>query len=335
MNRFLAAIASLAAVSAGVASLAARQAQPPSFSTATRTVAVYATVTNPGGRLVTDLARDQFSVDDNGKRQDITQFANDIQPITAVVLLDRSSSMKPNFDLEAQGAEAFVRAMGGDDKLRIGSFSNQIQIDPVDFSSDKEALLRILRTNLQEPGPTPLWNAVNMGIDKLLLEKGRRVVVVFTDGVDMPMNFAGRNKSLKDVMKRAEEDDVMIYAIGLAGNNGMPGAGDRRGRSGIGPGAFGGLGGRGLGGYNSRNPELEGPDEGLPKLATATGGGYFELKTPATLASTFARVANELHHQYVIGFTPEKLDGKMHEITVHVAQAELVVRARKRYLASR
>jgi Ca-activated chloride channel family protein len=296
---------------------------------------VYATVTSTGGRLVTDLARDQFSVDDNGKRQDITQFANDIQPITAVVLLDRSSSMKPNFDLEAQGAEAFVRAMGGDDKLRIGSFSNQIQIDPVDFSSDKEALLRILRTSLQEPGPTPLWNAVNMGIDKLLLEKGRRVVVVFTDGVDMPMNFAGRNKSLKDVMKRAEEDDVMIYAIGLAGNNGMPGAGDRRGRSGIGPGAFGGLGGRGLGGYNSRNPELEGPDEGLPKLATATGGGYFELKTPATLASTFARVANELHHQYVIGFTPEKLDGKMHEITVHVAQAELVVRARKRYLASR
>ena len=136
-------------------------------------------------------------------------------------------------------------------------------------------------------------------------------------------------------MKRAEEDDVMIYAIGLAGNNGMPGSGDRRAPTGIGPGAFGGLGGRGLGGYNSRNPELEGPDEGLPKIAAATGGGYFELKTPATLASTFARVANELHHQYVLGFTPEKLDGKMHEIAVHTSQAELTVRARKRYLASR
>jgi len=334
MNRSLPVVTLLAAASLAAAG-AAQQAQPPSFSATTRTVAVYATVTNPGGRIVTDLAREAFTVDDDGKRQTLTTFANDIQPITAVVLLDRSSSMKPNFDLEAQGAEAFVRAMGGDDKLRIGSFANQIQIDPADFSSDKDGLLRILRTGLQEPGPTPLWNAVNVGIDKLLLEKGRRVVVVFTDGVDMPMNFAGRNKSLKDVMKRAEEDDVMIYAIGLAGNNGMPGAGDRRGRSGIGPGAFGGLGGRGLGGYNSRNPELEGPDEGLPKLATATGGGYFELKTPATLASTFARVANELHHQYVIGFTPEKLDGKMHEITVHVAQAELVVRARKRYLASR
>ena len=334
MTRSVPAIAALAAVSIGAAA-AAQQTQPPSFSTTTRTVAVYATVTNPGGRIVTDLMRDDFAVDDNGKRQTLTTFANDIQPITAVVLLDRSSSMKPSFDLEAQGAEAFVRAMGGDDKLRIGSFANQIQIDPVDFSSDKDALLRILRTGLQEPGPTPLWNAVNAGIDKLLLEKGRRVVVVFTDGVDRPMNFATHNKSLKDVMKRAEEDDVMIYAIGLAGNNGMPGSGDRRAPTGIGPGAFGGLGGRGLGGYNSRNPELEGPDEGLPKIAAATGGGYFELKTPATLASTFTRVANELHHQYVLGFAPEKLDGKMHEITVHVSKSEFVVRARKRYLASR
>jgi VWFA-related protein len=333
MTRFLPVIGALALLFD--AGLGARQQPPPSFSSATRTVAVYATVTNAGGRLVTDLKQDDFAVADNGKPQTITQFANDIQPITAVMLLDRSSSMKPNYDLEVQGAEAFVRSMGGDDKVRIGNFANEVQIEPTDFTSDREALLRVLRTGLQEGGPTPLWNAVDRGIDKLLIEKGRRVVVVFTDGVDLPMQFSQHNKSLKDVMKRAEEDDVMVYAIGLAGANGMPGAGDRRSRGGVGPGAFGGLGGRGLGGYNGRQPELEGPDEGLPKIAAATGGGYFELKTPATLASTFARVANELHHQYVIGFTPEKLDGKMHEITVHMSQPELTVRARKRYLASR
>ena len=48
-------------------------------------------------------------------------------------------------------------------------------------------------------------------------------MLVFTDGVDMPLNFASHNKSLKDVMKRAEEENVMVYAIGLAGENGMPG----------------------------------------------------------------------------------------------------------------
>src|SRR5262252_6775992 len=302
-------------VALGVAT-GATQSQPPSFSTSTKTVAVYATVTDGRGRLVTDLTRDDFMVDDNGKRQALTLFSNDVQPITLVMLLDRSSSMKPNFDLEAQGAEAFVRSMGPGDKARIGIFANEIRIEPDEFSSDREQLLRIIRQDLQEPGPTPLWNAVDRAMDKLLLEQGRRVVLVFTDGVDRPLNFASHNKSLKDVSKRAEEHDIMVYAIGLAG-------------------AIGGLGGRGMGGYSGRQTELEGPDEGLPKIAAATGGGYFELKSPATLASTFARVADELHHQYALGFAPEKLDGKMHEITVKVQPDGLTVRARKRYLASR
>src|SRR5258708_16002707 len=151
--------------------------------------------------------------------------------------------MKPNFGLEERAAEAFVRAMLPADKARIGSFAKSIQIDPPDFTSDRDALVRILRNDLQEDGPTPLWNAVNTGIDKLLLEQGRRVVLVFTDGVDMPLNFSNHNKSLKDVMRRAEEEDVMAYAIGLAGENGMPvGArrGDRSGRGGMGPGRVSG-----------------------------------------------------------------------------------------------
>jgi len=317
---------------------AASQTQPPSFQAGTRTVAIYATVTNARGRLVPDLAREDFAVDDNGKRQALTLFANDIQPITLVMLLDRSGSMKPNFELEEQAAEAFVRVMLPADKARIGSFGARIQIDPPEFTSDRDALVKVLQTELQKDGPTPLWNAVNTAIDKLLLEQGRRVVLVFTDGVDKPMNFSNHNKSLKDVMKRAEEDNVMVYAIGLAGQNGMPdfsGHGGDRGR-GIGPGGFGVPGRRGLGGgYGGGQPQMEKPDEGLPKIAAATGGGYFELTSPRDLAFTFARVADELHHQYALGFTPEKLDGKMHDIAVHLSNPDLTARARKRYLASK
>jgi VWFA-related protein len=337
MSRSFSRVAALLTASVGVV-MAAPQPQPPSFVAATRTVAVYATVTNARGRLVPDLSRDDFAIDDNGKRQTLTLFANDIQPITLVMLLDRSGSMKPNFDLEEQAAEAFVRAMLPADKARIGSFAKSIQVDPPDFESDRDALLKILRNELQADGPTPLWNAVNTGIDKLLVEQGRRVVLVFTDGVDMPMNFSNHNKSLKDVMKRAEEENVMVYAIGLAGQNGMPGSvgrGDGGGRGGVGPGAFGGLGGRGLGGYSGSQPQMEKPDEGLPKIAAATGGGYFELTSPRDLAGTFARVADELHHQYALGFTPEKLDGKMHDLTVHLSKPDLSARARKRYLASK
>ena len=104
------------------------------------------------------------------------------------------------------------------DKARIGSFSDRIQVDPRDFTADHDELLKILRTELQSEGPTPLWNAVNVGITALLHQQGRRVVLVFTDGADAPMTSASSNSSLKDVMKRAEEENVMVYAIGLAGS---------------------------------------------------------------------------------------------------------------------
>src|SRR5256885_16714243 len=129
-------LAALFALSLGTV-ITAAQTQPPSFTSGTRTVAVYATVSDARGRLVPDLTRDDFTIDDNGKRQVLTLFANDIQPITLVMLLDRSSSMKPNFELEEQGAEAFVRAMGPGDKARIGSFSTRVQVDPPEFTSDR------------------------------------------------------------------------------------------------------------------------------------------------------------------------------------------------------
>src|SRR5262245_49688079 len=276
----------------GVA-LLAQQPTPP-FKSGTPIVAVYATVTNAQTRIVTDLERGDFTVDDNGKPQALSLFGNDVQPITIVMLLDRSSSMKANFRLEAAAAEAFVAAMGPADKARIGSFSTRVQIDPPEFTSDHETLLKILRTELLPEGPTPLWNAVDTGIGDLLLEPGRRVVLVFTDGVDAPMNFSGRNKSLKEVMRRAEERDIMVYAIGLAGENGMPlgvPTGTDRGPSPP-PGAFGGLGGRGLGGVG--RPQMEKPDEGLPKIAVATGGGYFEITSAEHLARTVTRVVEEL-----------------------------------------
>jgi len=309
-------------------------AQEPTFRGGNRTVAVYATVTGPDGRLVPDLSRDVFSILDNGKRQDLTLFANDIQPITVVMLLDRSGSMKANFTLVQQAAEHFVNVMLPDDKARIGSFSNRIQIDPRDFTSDHTEMERILQTELQEEGPTPLWNAINVGITALLHQQGRRVVLVFTDGMDAPFNPAAQNNSLKDVMKRAEEEDVMVYAIGLAssdtrgfGYGGYPRGGF--GRGGFGRGGFGG----GPFGGGHRSYATDKPDEGLPKIAAATGGGYFELTSTNDLGATFAKVADELHHQYALGFTPQKLDGKRHSLDVRLEGSGGTIRARKSYLA--
>jgi Ca-activated chloride channel homolog len=301
--------------------LAGQQQQP--FRSGASTVAVYTTVTDSTGRLVTDLTKDDFEVYDEGKVQPITLFASEIQPITIVIMLDRSGSMKQSFNLVAAGAEEFVRKLLPADKARIGSFATKIQIDPEEFTGDQQALIGILRTELQPDGPTPLWNAANKAMAALVGQSGRKVVLLFTDGMDAPGNLKTNNTSVMDVVERATKDDMMIYAIGLEG--GIP-YGRRQvpvgGRSGP-------LGGFQTGGLTQR------PDPGLPRIAEETGGGYFELTRADDLPSTFARVADELHHQYAIGFEPRKLDGKTHDLEVKVKPRGMKVRARKSYVAAK
>lgn len=290
--------------------------QQPTFKSGARNVAVYATVTDGQGRLVPDLSQEDFEVRDSGKPQAITVFSNAIQPISVVMMLDRSGSMRGNFGIVQAAGEAFVRALSPDDKVRVGSFAERIQIDPENFTSDRQELLRILRTKLQEQGPTPLWNSVDASIASLKAQDGRRVVLVFTDGADDPGNFKLNNLSFMDIMLRAQRSDVMVYAIGL----------ESRGRPAIGAGG-GGFGGA-FGGNNR-------PDPGLQAIAAETGGGYFELRRADDLASTFARVADELHRQYLIGFEPLKLDDKMHKLEVRVKKPGMKVRARKEYQATK
>ena len=297
------------------ATLAAQQP----FKSGAQTVVVYATVTDSSGHIVTDLTRDRFEVYDGGKPQAITTFANDVQPITVVMMLDRSVSMLHNFSLVEEAAGTFVDRLGSSDKARIGSFSNRIEVDPRDFTSDKEEMRHILKTELQDPGPTPLWNAMGVGMTALLHQTGRRVILVFTDGMDRPMNGRSNNLSLKNVSRRADEEDVMVYGIGLVGDP-FAGYGGQFSRGGLGPRPQG---------------QPDRPDPGLEKLAAASGGGYFELTRTADLEGTFARVADELHHQYLLGFTPAKVDGKSHPLEVRVKGEGLTVRARKSYVSAR
>lgn len=290
--------------------------QQPTFKSGAKTVAVYATVTDKDGRLVPDLAREDFEVRDSGKAQPITVFSNEVQPISVVMMLDRSGSMRGNFGLVEAAGEAFVRAMLPADRARIGSFAEKVQIDPETFISDKKQLIDILRNKLQNDGPTPLWNAIDASIAALKDQESRKVVLAFTDGADNPGNFKLNNLSFMDIMRRAQVADVMVYAVGLE-SSARPTMG---GGGGLGGGGFGG-GGR--------------PDPGLPAIAEETGAGYFELRRAQDLATTFARVADELHRQYLIGFVPEKLDDKMHKIEVRVKKSGMKVRARKEYFAAK
>jgi VWFA-related protein len=277
----------------GTSLLAGPQGQV--FRTTSQTVAVYATVTDGTGRLVPDLEQKHFEIYDNGKPQPLTIFKSDVQPITVVTMLDTSGSMTLNLELLKIAAERFVLRLLPDDRARIGSFSDKILLSP-QFISDRDELVRILRTDIQYGNPTHLWDAIDRSVDALTPETGRRVVLVFTDGDD-----TGSKSDFRDVLTRAVNEDFMVYAIGLQSEI--------------------------LG-------KVTRPDRRLRELAEQTGGGYFELKHTADLNSTFTRVADELHRQYVIGFDPQKLDGVLHKLEVRVKIPGMNVRARKSYLAT-
>ena len=117
------------------------------------TVPVYTSVVDRTGRLITDLTKDEFEVFDNGTRQDLTLFANDRQPITIVIMLDRSGNGRERFPLVRDAAAEFVANLGDTDRARIGSFSTTVQIDPVGFTSDRGELRRILREICRTPAP--------------------------------------------------------------------------------------------------------------------------------------------------------------------------------------
>jgi len=282
------------------ASLVARQDPPQgtTFRSSSRTVAIYATVTDGSGRLVPDLEQKHFEIYDNGKLQPLTIFKSDVQPITVVAMLDTSGSMTLNLDLLKVAAERFVLRLLPEDRARIGSFSDKIRLSP-QFISDRDELVRIVRSDIQYGNPTFLWDAIARSLDALASETGRRVVLAFTDGDDT----GSRTTNFKDLVNRAVNEDFMVYSIGLQSE--IPAA-----------------------------HIVTKPDRRLRELSEQTGGGYFELTRAADLNSTFSRVADELHRQYVIGFAPEKLDGLLHKLEVRVKVPGMNVRARKSYLAT-
>jgi VWFA-related protein len=104
-------------------------------------------VTDKDGRLMPDLERDVFEIRDNGKPQPLTVFSREVQPITVVTMLDRSGSMRGNVGLVEKAAQEFVRRLGPEDKARIGTFAERIQIQPEGFTNDREALLQVLQSD--------------------------------------------------------------------------------------------------------------------------------------------------------------------------------------------
>jgi len=292
----------IAAISASlVASLSVlTSAQQPTFRAGTQVVSLFATVTDAQKRLVPDLVQSDFEVFDNDKPQNLVFFQNEVQPISVVVMLDTSGSMTMTLDLLRAAAEQFVLRLLPADKARIGAFNDKIQFMGRSFMNDRDQLVTDIK-NIDYGNGTRLWDALAASLEELKGIDGRKVILVFTDGDDTE----SKNASLGKVIERARLGEVMIYAIGLESRY-----------------------------FDGQRMVRSRPDSGLKKIADETGGGYFELTKTAELAPTFTRVAQELHSQYVIGFTPMSLDGKVHKLAVRMKQPGMTARARRSYVAA-
>jgi Ca-activated chloride channel family protein len=282
-----------------LAGTAATWGQEATFRSGARTVAIYATAQDEKRRLVGDLMKEDFEVLDNDKVQTIDLFVNEVQPITVVVMLDTSASMTGNLRFLDEAAEQFLIRLLPADKGQVGAFNDKIEFFPGDFTSDRDRLIASLK-ELDFGNPTRLYDAVFESIERVKKVDGRRVVLVFTDGAD-----TGSRASTNNVLEAARANEVMIYAIGLKSDF-----------------------------FNGVRQVRSSPDSSLRRLAEETGGGYFELERTADLAPTFTRVAQELHSQYVLGFTPQVLDGKVHRLLVRSKRPGTTIRARRSYLAS-
>ena len=289
--------------------------QPQVFRSGVATVAVYATVTDRAGQLVRNLPKDDFLVLDNGHPQDLTIFSSALQPITAMLLVDTSASMALTLDLARQAAEQFIIRMMPGDQARVGGFSDRINLGRP-FSSDRDDLLRAFREDLRIGNPTRLWDAVDETMTALADVGGRRVVVLFTDGDDTASQSNGRQ-----VLERAKTEELMIYAVQI--------------RSRVRPDVERQILGSAARTITTRGRSEPTPTQVLRGLATQTGGLHFTLNQNDDVNATFTQVAIELHQQYLLGFTPQTRDGRVHDLQVRVRHPRLQVRSRKFYLSPR
>jgi Ca-activated chloride channel homolog len=266
-------------------------AGPGQFSSGVNLVEVYAAVVDRDGRPVTGLTRDDFSLLEDGRPQTLNAFAEGDFPLAVAVAVDHSFSMAGRELASARdAARTFLSSLRPEDQAMIVAVGSEIDtVAPL--STDRQAQQRAV-AGLEPWGTTGLHDAVIASIDAIESAKGRRALILLSDGTDRYSTA-----SASEALARARSADAMIYPIAL-------------GRT---------------------RPAL------FAELAALTGGRSFQPRDARQLADTMQTIANELRHQYLLGYTPSRPivtgEEQWRSITVRVRRPDVSVRARDGYLA--
>jgi VWFA-related protein len=313
------------------------------FSTDVKVVNVLASVRDKQGRIVSDLTKDDFDLQDEGRHQTITYFSRETEmPLTLGLLVDTSGSQRRVIGEETDASRRFVEKVVREDRDQtfLIHFDRDTELLQ-DLTNSRSKLERALdqvgvddsrqgggygggrgsrRGGGGAGGGTTLYDAVYLASNEIMKKRmGRKAVILLTDGVDH-----GSKESLPQAIESAQRSDTLVYSILFAGQEQQPQQ------------PFGGFGGRGMsrrgGGFPQQTYERTDGKKVLQQMSRETGGGFYEVSKNMSIDQIYARIEEELRNQYSLGYTPDSPGGyNFRRITVAVKRSNMVVQARQGY----
>ncbi len=338
------------------------QEAPPKIAVEVKTVSVLATVRDKHGKIIPDLTKDDFELDEDGRPQAINYFAHQTDlPLRLGLLVDTSLSQRKVLDQERSASYTFLDQLLRQDKdlAFVIHFDRQVELLQ-DFTPSRpklQAALQSLATPQYDGGGsnggssnggggyggpggggrqgghmhgggTQLYDAIFLASDELMSkQQGRKALIVLTDGVDH-----GSKETLAEAIATAQRADTIVYSIYFADEDEDYG---RPGGFGMG-GPMGGHGGMGGGRGGGRYPRPEERPDGkkiLEQISKETGGQFFKASKKETVDKIYAEIQEDLRNQYSLAYTPDKGNTiGYHKILLTVPkQKDLIIQARDGY----
>ncbi len=183
------------------------------FRGAVQAINLSVVVTDKKGRFIPDLTETEFELYEDDVRQEINFFTSEVTPVTLLLLLDASTSVRESVDGIKEAASNFVSKLWDGDQAIIADFNDRIRFSS-HFSGDIDRLIASIQS-LYPSGWTALYDSVLFSLDKVSEAPGRKALLVFTDGDDSRSMGQGSEMSSKDAIEGAKLSEVTIYSIGL------------------------------------------------------------------------------------------------------------------------
>jgi VWFA-related protein len=315
-----------------------RRGSIPTFSVDVDVVNVFVTVRDKKGSFIRDLTRDDFTLSENGKKQDVRYFSQETDlPLTIGLIVDTTPSESNMMDEEKAASRVFLNKMlrKGKDNAFLIQFNDEVELlQDLTSSPEKiEEAIGILEQHRMEfPGMTEgkpalrrrpalgfgpnfltiLADSISLASDEMMKPlQGRKALIILGDGYHV-------GDHLDAAIAAAQQADTLIYTIriydkGYGGNAG----------------GFGGMGPFGFPGGGLNESEWK---ENLKTFSRRTGGAYFESGKKDKLEQIYSKIEEELRSQYSLGYTPDdKISKGFRTIKVDVQKKGMVVRSRDGY----